>query len=131
MAGDNSLEAGGVWVVSMGHLMGLFDHAWLGIRPTGKMAFLRYCEFNRIENNKICETAMYFDIPHLMTQVGMNPFPLQTAAHLVQPGPLNHDGLMFEKQDDNETFHYTPFGPLSPDSVSNIFAGYDISKRFN
>ena len=30
MAGDNSLEAGGVWVVSMGHLMGLFDHAWLG-----------------------------------------------------------------------------------------------------
>ena len=25
MAGHNSLEAGGVWVVSMGHIMGLFD----------------------------------------------------------------------------------------------------------
>jgi|TARA_B110000438_G_scaffold77020_1_gene77249 predicted ester cyclase len=103
MAGHNSLEAGGVWVVSMGHIMGLFDKPWLGILPTGKMAFLRYCEFNRIENNKISETAMYFDIPHLMTQVGMNPFPTQTAAHLVQPGPLNHDGLMFDNQDETET----------------------------
>ncbi|MEM7243195.1 MAG: nuclear transport factor 2 family protein, partial [Pseudomonadota bacterium] len=28
-AGDNSLDAGGVWVVSMGHLMGLFDQPWL------------------------------------------------------------------------------------------------------
>ncbi|MBC8407469.1 MAG: ester cyclase, partial [Rhodobacteraceae bacterium] len=97
------LAEDGMTMIVVTHEMGLFDHAWLGIRPTGKMAFLRYCEFNRIENNKICETAMYFDIPHLMTQVGMNPFPKQTAAHLIQPGPLNHDGLMFEKQDENET----------------------------
>jgi hypothetical protein len=103
MAGNNSLENGGVWVVSMGHLMGLFDRDWLGIRSTGKMVFLRYCEFNRIENNKIRETAMYFDIPHLMTQVGLNPFNSQTGAHLVQPGPLHHDGLMFEIQDEWES----------------------------
>ena len=32
MAGQNSIaEQGGVWVVSMGHLMGLFDQPWLGI----------------------------------------------------------------------------------------------------
>ena len=103
MAGSNSLLAGGVWVVSMGHLMGLFDRSWLGILPTRKMAFLRYCEFNRIENNKIVETAMYFDIPHLMTQAGMPPFQSQTAAHLVQPGPLTHDGLLFEPQNETET----------------------------
>ena len=103
MAGENSLETGGVWVVSMGHIMGLFDCHWLGIPPTGKMVFLRYCEFNRVENNKICETAMYFDIPHLMMQVGINPFKSQTAAHLVQPGPLHHDGLMFEIQDEQES----------------------------
>jgi hypothetical protein len=31
-AGVNSLDGPeGVWVVSMGHLMGLFDEAWLGI----------------------------------------------------------------------------------------------------
>jgi predicted ester cyclase len=86
------------WVISMGHLMGLFDQAWLGIAPTSKMTFLRYCEFNRVEQGKIVETAMYFDIPHLMIQAGVNPFPPQTAAHLVQPGPMSHDGLLYDDQ---------------------------------
>ena len=36
MAGENKQEAGGVWVASMGHLMGLFDHSWLGIPLRGK-----------------------------------------------------------------------------------------------
>jgi len=103
MAGKNSLSASGVWVVSMGHLMGLFDKPWLGILPTGKMIFLRYCEFNRIEDNKIVETAMYFDIPHLMTQAGICPFKSQTAVHLIQPGPLNHDGLLYDQQSEIET----------------------------
>jgi predicted ester cyclase len=100
MAGQNTIESqGGVWVVSMGHLMGLFDHAWLGIPPTKKIAMLRFCEFNRVENGKITETAMYFDIPHLMVQAGLQPFPTQTAAHLVQPGPMTHEGVMYDAQD--------------------------------
>ncbi len=99
MAGANEIDGGrSVWVVSMGHLMGLFDRDWLGITPTGKMALLRYCEFNRVENGRITEVAMFFDIPHLMMQAGLHPFAPQTAAHLVQPGPLTHDGLMFETQ---------------------------------
>jgi predicted ester cyclase len=99
-AGRNEIDGfESTWVVSMGHLMGLFDKPWLGIRPTGKMVFLRYCEFNRVENVKIAETAMYFDIPHLMIQAGQNPFPPATAAHMVQPGPMTHDGLLFDKQD--------------------------------
>ena len=66
LAGKNDIDNfQSTWVVSMGHLMGLFDNTWLGIQPTGKMIFLRYCEFNKIENGKIAETAMYFDIPHL------------------------------------------------------------------
>ena len=103
MAGQNTItEHGGVWVVSMGHLMGLFDHSWLGIPPTGKIAMLRYCEFNRVDNGKITETAMFFDIPHLMMQAGLDPFPPQTAAHLIQPGPMTHEGLMFDPQDPEE-----------------------------
>ena len=99
-AGQNEMDGfNSTWVVSMGHLMGLFDHPWLGIRPTGKMVFLRYCEFNRIENGKITETAMYFDIPHLMIQAGYDPFPHATAAHMVHPGPITHDGLLFDAQD--------------------------------
>ncbi|MGP6089350.1 ester cyclase [Antarctobacter jejuensis] len=99
MAGRNEMDGfSSTWVVSMGHLMGLFDQTWLGIAPTGKMAFLRYCEFNRVEGGKIVETSMYFDIPHLMMQAGLQPFPPQTAAHLVQPGPITHDGLLFDPQ---------------------------------
>lgn len=100
MAGRNAItEQGGVWVVSMGHLMGLFDNPWLGIPATGKIAMLRYCEFHRVEDGKIAQTAMFFDIPHLMMQVGLNPFPPQTAQHLVQPGPMTHEGLMYGPQD--------------------------------
>jgi len=102
-AGKNEIDGfESTWVVSMGHLMGLFDHEWLGIRPTGKMIFLRYCEFNRVENGKIAETAMYFDIPHFMIQAGQNPLPPATAAHMVQPGPITHDGLLFDHQNPKE-----------------------------
>ena len=98
-AGENKLAGHeGVWVASMGHLMGLFDQPWLGIQPTGKIVMLRYAEFNRIEAGKILQTAMYFDIPHLMMQAGLTPFPPQTGAHLVQPGPVTHDGLLFAPQ---------------------------------
>ena len=103
MAGRNNLDPdGAVWVVSMGHFMGLFDAPWLNIPPTRKIAMLRYCEFNRVEKGKITETALFFDIPALMMQAGLAPFPPQTAAQLVQPGPMTHSGLMFARQDPEE-----------------------------
>ncbi len=102
MAGKNELEAGGIWVASMGHLMGLFDNPWLGIPPTRKIAMLRYAEFMRVEGDKITDTAMFFDIPQLMVQAGLQPFPAQTGAQLVQPGPMTHEGLMFGPQEAEE-----------------------------
>jgi len=103
LAGTNCLDGDrSVWVASMGHLMGLFDTPWLGIRPTRKLTLLRYAAFHRVEGGKIIETAMFFDIPHLMIQAGQNPFPPQTGAHLVQPGPMTHDGLLFGPTDPAE-----------------------------
>ncbi len=84
-----------VWVVSMGHLMGLFDAPLVGIAPSGKLAMLRYCEFNRVAGGRIVETAMFCDLLHLMRQAGIVRFPDQTAQHLVQPGPMTHDGLLW------------------------------------
>ena len=99
-AGLNEIDGfQSVWVCSMGHLMGLFDHAWLDIRPTGKLTFLRYAEFNRVEAGQIAETAMFFDIPHLMAQAGQPLFPDQAAQHLIQPGPAGNDGLLLAPQD--------------------------------
>ena len=102
-AGQSSVEGGpGVWVVSMGHLMGLFDAPFLGIPPTRKIAMLRYAEFNLVHEGRIVETAMFCDLLHLMRQAGLSPLPLQTAAHLVQPGPLTHDGLLYDDADPAE-----------------------------
>ena len=100
IAGLNEIDGfAGRWVVQMGHLMGLFDRPWLGIRPTQRIAMLRFAEFNRVEGDRIVETAMFVDIPHLMMQAGQSPFPPQTGAMLVQPGPRTHDGLCYEPQD--------------------------------
>ena len=99
-AGLNEIDGfNGVWTVSMGHLMGLFDAPFLGITPTRRIAMLRYAEFNRVAEGRIVETGFFCDIPHLMTQAGIVRFPAQTAAHLVQPGPRTHDGLLFAPQD--------------------------------
>ena len=102
-AGENNIEGyQGIWVASMGHFLGLFDSPWLEIPPTRKIAMLRYGEFNHIVDDKIIETAMFIDIPHFMMQAGFNPFPPQTGAHLVQPGPMTHNGLVYQSLPDEE-----------------------------
>ncbi len=100
-AGLNEIDGfSGTWVASMGHLMGNFDAPFLGIPGTGKMAFLRYAEFNKVEGDKVTETALFVDLLHLMDQAGVYPLPPQTGAHLVQPGPMTHDGLLLGPQDE-------------------------------
>ncbi len=100
IAGLNEIDGfQSTWVVQMGHLMGLFDAPFLDIRPMGRIAMLRFVEFNRVTQGRIAETAMFFDLPHLMIQAGQNPFPPQTGAHLVQPGPMTHEGLNWEARD--------------------------------
>ena len=100
IAGLNEIDGfKGRWVVQMGHLMGLFDRPWLGIRPTKRIAMLRFVEFNHVVDERIVETAMFCDIVHLMMQAGQNPLPPQTGAMLVQPGPMTHEGLCYGPQD--------------------------------
>jgi hypothetical protein len=88
-----------IWTCSMGHLMGLFDEPWLGIPPTGRIATLRFAEFHRVEDSKIAETAVHFDIIDLMRQAGCYPLPEQTGAHFAYPGPRTHDGIQLHKSD--------------------------------
>lgn len=90
------------WVVSMGHLVGLFDAAFLGIPPTGRMAFLRYATFLNVADGKIHDITMYFDLPHLMQQAGLHPFDRSAGAELVQPGPHGQGGLLYDPQPEGE-----------------------------
>ncbi len=105
LAGSNvvseheSGQAGTTWVCQMGHILGLFDKPWLGIPPTQRMCFLRYAEFHRIEGNRIAETALFTDVISVMAQAGQYPLPPATGSSHIHPGPLTHDGLLFDAQD--------------------------------
>lgn len=129
-AGDNSLSGDpGVWVVSMGHLMGLFDAPFLGIPPTRKIAMLRYAEFNRVLDGQIVETAMFCDLIHLMHQAGLRPLPPQTAAHLVQPGPLTHDGLLYADVTEGGAETLDLINRMIGDIAANSNTGADATPR--
>lgn len=99
MAGLNEIDGyRSVWVTTMGHLLALFDRPFLSIRPNGRIVMFRFVEFDRVENGRIVETAFFCDLPHLMIQAGQDPFAPATGAHLVQPGPATHDGLLYDVQ---------------------------------
>jgi hypothetical protein len=103
-AGANNVDDGkSSWTCSMGHFMGLFDEDWLGIPATGRMVFLRYAEFFRVEGGKIVESALFLDLIGLMHQAGCYPLPPMTGASFVYPGPRTHDGLHFSSPDPGET----------------------------
>ena len=102
-AGFNHLgDEPGVWVVSMGHLLGLFDQPFLGMRPTRQSTMLRYAEFNRVLDGKIVESTLFLDALNLMAQVRAEALPASTAATIVTPGPRTHDGLLFAPQPEAE-----------------------------
>ncbi len=104
IAGRNEIDGfQSVWVISMGHLMGLFDAPFLGVKPNRRIAMLRYAEFNKVVDGKIVETALFCDLIHLMRQAGQYPLPPQTGMHLIQPGPATHDGLLLDDADPAES----------------------------
>jgi len=97
-------EIGGEqWVMSMGNFMGLFDADWLGIPHTRQIANLRYAEFNCVENGKITQTGLFIDIIGLMLQAGVNPLPPSTGVYFNYPGPLTHDGLLYDDAPEAES----------------------------
>ena len=101
-AGPNLLD-GTMWVTSMGQFTGLFDHDWLGIPSTGKITFVPYCEFFRVKDGRITESALWVDIISVMYQAGIRPLPMQTGAEIINPGPRTSDGILLDAQDETES----------------------------
>lgn len=81
------------WVGCMGNYMGTFLSPFLGIRPTGHLAHMRYHEFFRIEGGRIVEMQAIWDIPELMMLAGVWPMAPQFGAYLCTPAPMTGDGL--------------------------------------
>ncbi len=124
LAGHNQIDGfQSVWVVSMGHLMALFDAPFLGLTPTRRIVMLRYAEFHRVASGRIAETAFFCDLLHLMRQAGYTPLPEQTGAHLIQPGPATHDGILTAPQPEAE-------GALTLDLIERMIGGINHHHQF-
>ena len=95
MAGVSGND-GANWVTSMGHFMVQFDNDWLGIPRSGRVAMVRYADFNCIENGKIVRAGFFCDIISVMHQVGINPLPQATGHSFIYPGPRTHDGIQLD-----------------------------------
>lgn len=79
IAGTSEID-GARWVMSMGHLLGVFRSDWLGIRKTHKAVTLRYAEFNSVDGGRVVRSAFFCDIIGVMQQAGVHPLPPQTGA---------------------------------------------------
>ncbi|PWJ20868.1 ester cyclase [Jannaschia seohaensis] len=84
------------WIGQAGHYQGRFAAPFLGIRPTGRLAALRYHEFFRIEDGRAVEVQAIWDLPDLMAQAGLWPMGPPLGARGRVPAPPTQDGLRIE-----------------------------------
>ena len=52
---------------------------WLGLAPTGKRVEMRVMDFWRAESGRLVENWVMIDIPHLLKQLGVDPFARMVA----------------------------------------------------
>lgn len=94
---------GSTWVTSTGYYTGQFEAPFLGIKPTGTLAHLRYGEFHRMEGGRAIESYIYLDLPELMIAAGQWPIADSPGLHPgftgFLPGPTTQDGLQWGASD--------------------------------
>ncbi|TBR41408.1 polyketide cyclase [Marinomonas agarivorans] len=82
------------WVGCCGYYTGSFDAPWLDIPPTYHQVSMRFHEFFRLENNKIVEMQMLWDIPEVMMQAGVWPLSPSLGREWHVPSPATQDGII-------------------------------------
>jgi predicted ester cyclase len=94
--------SGSSWVSATGHFTGTFERDWLGIPATGTETYIRFGEFNAVEQNKITETYIILDVLDVMRQAGYVLLENDGGAEGLVAGPKVGDGLLLASQDDQE-----------------------------
>jgi len=93
---------GSEWVLSTGHLVGTFEHDWLGIPPTGHATWIHYASFHEMNDGEIIRTKTFVDVLDVMRQAGYQFFPA-LGSEVVAPGPTTRDGIQLSEQDPEES----------------------------
>jgi predicted ester cyclase len=93
IGGENIRAEGGNWLASVAHVTGLFSAPLFGVAPTGRMVFLRFGEFYRIEGTQIAQARIIFDLLHLLHEIDRYPLPGHYGTPVSFPAPATQDGI--------------------------------------
>lgn len=88
------------YVAAVGHYCGVFKEDWLTIPKTNKAVYLRYGEAYQIEDGKIVEATLLWDILDFMRQAGCCPISPSLGVEGMWPGPITANGVALWETDD-------------------------------
>lgn len=71
---DEARLAEGEWMAAFGRQEATHSGEFMGIPPTGKRVEIRYMDFWKVVDGKIVENWVMVDFPHVMRQLGVDPF---------------------------------------------------------
>lgn len=75
------------WVSTLGHVMGSFEAAWIGIPATHQVCYLRLGLNAVVEDGKIARVYVLLDIVDVMRQAGYYPFREMPGSPELWPAP--------------------------------------------
>ncbi len=71
---DEARIVEGEWMAAFGAQVATHSGEFMGILPTGKRVEIRYMDFWKVTDGKIVDNWVMVDFPHLMRQLGVDPF---------------------------------------------------------
>ena len=71
---DEARVAEGEWMAAFGRQEATHTGPFMGIAPTGRRVEIRYMDFWRVEDGRIVDNHVMVDFPHVMRQLGVDPF---------------------------------------------------------
>ena len=71
---DEARLAEGEWMAAFGRQEATHSGEFMGIAPTGKRVEIRYMDFWKVRDGKIVDNWVMVDFPHVMRQLGVDPF---------------------------------------------------------
>lgn len=104
MRSKNYLRPEESWIACSTQYAGNFRADFCGVPDSGSLALLRAGEFYRVDDGRIVEARIIFDLPDLMQQAGLSPFPVTYGLQRHFPAPLTQDGLFPTEGDSDESY---------------------------
>lgn len=71
---DEARLTEGEWMAAFGRQEATHSGKFMGIEPTGKRVEIRYMDFWKVADGKIVDNYVMVDFPHVMQQLGVDPF---------------------------------------------------------